>query len=331
MRAFGITGYKQPLTALDVPEPTVGPHDVLVNVEAAGLNHLDEKLRTGEFKAILPYTTPLVLGHDVAGTVIRVGAQVREFEPGDRVYARPGTHQIGTFAERVAVAEADVAPLPASLGVEQAAGLPLVALTAWQAMVERGRLRAGQKVLIHAGAGAVGSIAIQLAKHLGAHVATTASGPGLDLVRELGADVVIDYRTEDFAAELTGYDLVLDSLGGDNLIRSLRILAPGGKAIGIAGPPEPTYAREAGLNPLVRLAVRALSSKVRREAKKQGVSYEFLFMHADGAQLRQISALIEDGTIRPLPVETFAFDQTPDALAALAAGRIRGKAVITRS
>lgn len=331
MHAFGITGYKQPLTALEVPDPVVGPRDVLVDVAAAGLNHLDEKLRVGEFKAILPYKTPLVLGHDVAGTVILVGAQVRDFAPGDQVYARPGTQQIGTFAERVAVAESDLAPTPATLSLEQAAGLPLVALTAWQAMVERGHLRPGQKVLIHAGAGAVGSLAIQLAKHLGAHVATTASGAGLDLVRELGADVVIDYRSQDFEAELSGYDLVLDSLGGDTLVKSLRILKRGGTAIGIAGPPEPAFARAAGLNPVLRLAIGALSSTIRRQARRLGVRYEFLFMHADGAQLRQITTLVENGTLRPLPVETFPFDQTPQALAALAAGRIRGKAVITRA
>lgn len=330
MRAFGITGYKQPLTAIDIPEPVVGPHDVLVNVEAAGLNHLDEKIRLGQFKAILPYKTPLVLGHDLAGTVVRVGSQVRGFNMGDQVYGRPGKDQIGTFAERVAVADSDLAPKPTTLSTEQAAGLPLVALTAWQALVERGNVKRGQKVLIHGGAGAVGSVAIQLAKHLGATVATTVSGTDADQVRELGADVVIDYRTQDFEQQLSGYDLVLDSLGGDNLARSLRILEPGGLTIGIAGPPEPAFARQAGLNPVLRLAITALSSKVRRQAKKLGVSYEFLFMHADGEQLRHITALIEDGTIRPLPVEDFPFDQTPHALAALVAGRVRGKAVITR-
>lgn len=329
MRALGITGYQQPLTQIDVPEPVVGAHDVLVDVEATGLNHLDEKMRTGEFKAILPVPMPLVLGYDVAGTVLEVGAQVRGFAPGDRVYGRPAAG--GTFAARIAVPESEIAHVPASLSTAQAGALPLVALTAWQALVERGRLQAGQKVLVHAGAGAVGSLAIQLAKHLGAHVATTASGAGADLARELGADVVVDYRTQDFETELSGYDLVLDSLGGENLMKSLRVLRPGGRAVGIAGPPEPAFARQAGLNPGVRLAIAALSSKVRRRAKKQGVTYEFLFMHASGDQLRQVSALIEDGTLRPLPVETFPVEQAADALAALAAGRVRGKAVITRA
>lgn len=329
MRAFGITAYKQPVTQLEVPEPVVGPQDVLVDVEAAGLNHVDEKMRVGEFKAMLPAAMPLVLGYDVAGTVLEVGAQVRGFAPGDRVYGRPAAG--GTFAERIAVPAIDLAHVPASLSTAQAGGLPLVALTAWQALVERGHLQAAQKVLVHAGAGAVGSLAIQLAKHLGATVATTASGAGADLARDLGADVVVDYRTQDFEAELSGYDLVLDSLGGENLMKSLRVLRPGGKAIGIAGPPEPAFARQAGLNPVLRLAIAGLSSKVRRQAKKQHATYEFLFMHASGDQLRQITALIEDGTLRPLPVETFPAERTPDALAALAAGRVRGKAVITRA
>jgi NADPH:quinone reductase-like Zn-dependent oxidoreductase len=268
MRAFVVAKYKEPLREADVPEPIVGAHDVLVRVEAAGLNPLDEKIRAGEFKQVLPYKLPLIPGNDVAGTVIRVGAGVRGFKPGDEVYARPGQDRIGTFAERIAVAEGDLALKPASISMHEAGSLPLVALTAWQALVERGRVRPGQNVLIHAGAGGVGSVAIQLAKHLGASVATTASGSNADFVRELGADTVIDYRTQDFEQRLVGYDLVLDSLGGENLEKSLRVLGPGGKAIGIAGPPDPAFAREADLNPLLRLVVAGLSGKIRRLAKE---------------------------------------------------------------
>lgn len=239
MRAFVVTKYKEPLQEADVPEPTVGERDVLVRVEAAGLNPLDEKIRAGEFKQILPYKLPLILGNDVAGTVISVGKAVRGFQVGDQVYARPDQDRIGTFAERIAVAESDLALKPASISMEEAGSLPLAALTAWQALVERGKVRPGQKVLIHAGAGGVGSIAIQLAAHLGASVATTASGSNADFVRALGADTVIDYRTQDFEQLLTGYDLVLDSLGGKNLEKSLRVLKPGGKAIGISGPRTP--------------------------------------------------------------------------------------------
>jgi NADPH:quinone reductase-like Zn-dependent oxidoreductase len=331
MRAFVVTRYREPLREADVPEPVVGAHDVLVRVEAAGLNPLDEKIRAGEFKQVLPYKLPLIPGNDVAGTVIRVGAGVRGFKPGDEVYARPGQDRIGTFAERIAVAEGDLALKPASVSMREAGSLPLVALTAWQALVERGRVRPGQNVLIHAGAGGVGSIAIQLAKHLGASVATTASGSNADFVRELGADTVIDYRTRDFEQRLAGYDLVLDSLGGENLEKSLRVLRPGGKAIGIGGPPDPAFAREAGLNPLLRLVIAGLSSKVRRQAKKLGVTYEFLFVRASGDQLRQITALVDQGVLRPVVGRVFGFDQTPQALQSLSQGGIRGKAVITAS
>lgn len=329
MRAFVVKKYKGPLQEADVPEPTVGERDVLVRVQAAGLNTLDEKIRAGEFKRILPYRLPVILGNDVAGTVIRVGSKVRGFEPGDEVYARPDKDLIGTFAERIAVAEADLALKPASITMEEAGALPLVALTAWQALIERGKVQPGQKVLIHGGAGGVGSIAIQLAKHLGATVATTASGSNADFVRDLGADIVIDYRTQDFEQLLTGYDVVLDSLGGKNLEKSLRVLKRGGIAIGIAGPPDPAFAREAGLNPLLRLAIAALSRRIRREAKGLGVRYEFLFMRAGGDQLRQITALVENGALRPVVGRVVPFDQTVQALQGLNKGGFRGKAVIS--
>jgi len=329
MRAFVFDKYKQPLHAADVPEPVVGDHDVLVRVAAAGVNQLDEKIRAGEFSAILPYRTPLTLGHDVAGTVIRIGSGVTGFTPGDEVFARPRDHRIGTFAERIAIDEADIAHAPVSISPVEAASLPLVALTAWQALVVRADVQPGQKVLVHAGAGGVGTIAIQLAKHLGAHVATTASGKNAEFVRELGADIVIDYRSQRFEEELSGYDLVLDSLGGENLAASLRVLKRGGLAIGISGPPDPAFAAAAGLNPVLRLAIAALSAKVRRQARKLGVRYEFLLMGASGDQLREVARLVDDGVLRPVVGETFPFEQTPQALAALTRGGIRGKVVIT--
>jgi NADPH:quinone reductase-like Zn-dependent oxidoreductase len=329
MRAFVVDRYKGPVREADMPEPAVGEHDVLVRVQAAGLNLLDEKIRAGEFKQILPYTLPLILGNDVAGTVLRVGAKVGGFTPGDEVYARPDKDRIGTFAERIAVAEADLALKPTSISIQEAGSLPLVALTAWQALVERGNVRPGQKVLIHAGAGGVGSIAIQLAKHLGATVATTASGSNAGFVRALGADTVIDYRSQDFEQLLDGYDLVLDSLGGTNLEKSLRVLRPGGKAIGIAGPPDPAFAREIGLNPVLRLVITGLSAGIRCRARTLGVSYEFLFMRANGDQLRQIAALVDSGALRPVVGRVFPVDQTVQALQSLDKGGIRGKAVIS--
>jgi NADPH:quinone reductase-like Zn-dependent oxidoreductase len=241
MKAFILDRYgkKQALRLGDLPEPVPGPDDVVVEVEAAGLNVLDSKIRDGEFKPILPYKPPLVLGHDLAGTVATVGVNARRFKPGDAVYARPRDGQIGTFAERIAVKESDLALKPANLSMAEAASIPLVGLTAWQVLVERAQIRPGQKVLIHAGSGGVGTFAIQLAKHLGATVATTASAANTALVKELGADIVIDYRSQKFEDELSGYDVVLNSLDATTLERSLKVLKPGGKLISISGPPDP--------------------------------------------------------------------------------------------
>jgi alcohol dehydrogenase len=315
----------------EMPDPRVGEDDVLVQVQAASVNPLDLKTRDGDFKAILPYRPPFVLGNDLAGTVVGVGARVSHFRVGDEVYARPDINRIGTFAERIAVAEADLALKPASISMVEAGSLPLVALTAWQALVERGNVQPGQKVLIHAGSGGVGSIAIQLAKHLGATVATTVSSRNVDFVRALGADAVIDYRSQDFEQLLDGYDLVLDSLGGKNLEKSLRVLRPGGMAIGIAGPPDAAFARELGANPMLRLVTTALSSSIRRQARRLGVTYEFLFMRASGDQLRQITDLVDAGALRPVVGRVFDFDQTVQAVQSLDKGGIRGKAVISRA
>lgn len=330
MKAFVIDSYQAPLHAAEVAEPTVGEHDVLVEMRAAGVNQLDVLLMSGVFKQFLAYRPPFALGHDLAGVVTRVGAGVTGFAVGDEVYAKVRDLRIGTFAERIAVNEADVALKPRTVSFEEAASLPLVALTAWQALVEIGQVQPGQQVLIHAGAGGVGTIAIQLAKHLGARVATTASAATADWLRTLGADVVIDYRTEDFSQLMHGYDLVLDSLGGENLEKSLRILKPGGKAIGISGPPTPAFAAAAGLNPIVRLVIAARSAKVRRLATKLGVSYDFLFMAHSGRQLTQLAALVDAGTLRPIVGKTFGFDQTPEAVAALVKGGTPGKIVISR-
>jgi len=312
----------------DVAEPTVGDNDVLVQVHAAGVNLIDSKVRDGEFKLILPYRPPLVLGHDVAGIVTRVGSKVRQFKVGDEVYARPRDGRIGTFAEFIAINEADMALKPRNLTMEEAASIPLVGLTAWQAMVERAKLRKGQKVFIQAGSGGVGTFAIQLAKHLGATVATTTSASNAAMVTELGADVVIDYKSEDFEGVLSGYDLVLNSQDSKTLEKSLRVLKPGGNAISISGPPDPAFAKQQGLNPMLRLILRLVSAKIRKQAKRAGVRYSFLFMAGNGTQLAQITSLIESGTIRPIIDRVFPFAQTNEALAYVEQGRAKGKVVI---
>jgi NADPH:quinone reductase-like Zn-dependent oxidoreductase len=328
MKAFAIDRYKGDANKRDVPDPTPGPNDVVVAIAATSVNPIDLKLRDGEFKAILPQRMPLILGSDLAGAVIGVGANVRRFKIGDEVYGHPDNDRIGTFAERIAIDEADLAFKPASLDMIHAAALPLVALTAWQVLVERAQLKPGQKVLIHAGSGGVGTVAIQLAKQLGASVATTTSTGNVDLVRSLGADVVINYRKDDFTKMLSDYDVVLNSLGQDVLEKSLSVLRPGGKLISISGPPDPAFGRQIGAGWVVRQLLRLLSSKIRSKAKKQEVDYSFLFMRADGAQLAEIAKLVDAGAIRPVIDSMFGFDETPAAMERVESGRSRGKVVI---
>ena len=328
MKAFAIDRYKGALTRRDLPDPMPGPNDVVVAIAATSVNPIDLKLRDGAFKAILPKKMPLILGGDLAGVVLAVGANVRRFKVGDEVYAHPDNDRIGTFAERIAIGEADLALKPVSLDMAHAASLPLVALTAWQVLVERAQVKPGHKVLIHAGSGGVGTIAIQLAKHLGASVATTTSTGNVDLVRNLGADVIVDYRKDDFTKVLSGYDVVLNSLGPDVLEKSLSVLKPGGKLISISGPPDPAFGRQIGANWFVRQLLGLLSSKIRTKAERQGVDYSFLFMRADGAQLAEIAKLVDAGTIRPVIDSVFGFAETPAAMARVASGRARGKVVI---
>ena len=330
MKAFIIDRYKSKDGGrlADMPEPQLRADDVLVEVRAAGLNALDSKIRAGEFKLILPYRLPLILGNDVAGVVVRVGRNVRRFKPGDEVYARPHQDRIGTLAEFIAMNEADVALKPKNLTMEEAASIPLVGLTAWQVLIERANVKKGQSVLIHAGSGGVGTFAIQLAKHIGATVATTASATNGDLVRRLGADVVIDYKTQDFENVLSGFDVVLNSLGKDTLEKSLKVLKPGGKLISISGPPDIDFAREQGLNWFLQQVVRLLSFGIRKKAKRQGVTYAFVYMRANGEQLSRITSLIQSGIIRPVIDRSFPFDATKDALTYLDTGRARGKVVV---
>lgn len=330
MKAFILDRYgsKVALRLGEMADPAVRDEDVLVQIHAAGVNLLDSKLRSGDFKLILPYRVPFVLGHDVAGVVVRVGARVKHFKPGDEVYARPADHRIGTFAELIAIQEKDLALKPRKLTMEEAASIPLVGLTAWQALVEKGQLTRNQKVFIQAGSGGVGTVAIQLAKHLGATVATTTSASNIDLVRRLGADVVVDYRSDDFVTRLSGYDLVLHSQDGKTLDRSLHVLKAGGRLISISGPPDPDFAEEIGAPWFVKAFVRLSSLGARRKAKSLDTTFSFLFMKANGDQLRQIAALIDAGHVRPVVDKVFPFQSTNEALAYVETGRAKGKVVI---
>jgi NADPH:quinone reductase-like Zn-dependent oxidoreductase len=330
MKAFVINRYSKEdtLQLAEVSKPVAKENEVLIQIHSASINQLDAKLKSGEFKLLMPYKFPLVLGHDVSGTIVSVGSKVSCFKMGDEVFARPADYHIGTFAEFIAVRENDLALKPKNISFEEAASIPLVALTVWQAFVEKAKLKKGQKVFIQAGSGGVGTIAIQLAKHLGATVATTTSANNFDLVKSLGADVLIDYKTQDFETILKDYDLVLNSQDEKTLAKSLRILKSGGQVISISGPPDTAFAKEIGLSWFMKMAISFLSRKVRSQAKQLGVKYSFLMMKANGEQLSEIGKLIETNVIRPVVDKVFSFEQMNEAMSYVGSGRAKGKVVV---
>ena len=330
MKAFIVKRYNKldKLQLVELPEPAVKDNEVLVQIHAASINQIDNKLKSGEFKLLLPYKFPLILGHDLAGVVTKIGSKVSRFKVGDEIFAQPAVFKIGTFAEYIAINETDAALKPKNISMEQAASIPLVGLTSWQALIEKANLKKGQKVFIQAGSGGVGTFAIQLAKHLGAFVATTTSTSNFDLVKSLGADVVIDYMKDDFETKLKHFDVVLNSQGAKTLEKSLRILKPGGKVISISGPPDPDFGKQMNANWFLNIVLKALSSGIRKKAKRLGVNYSFLFMRAHGEQLGQITKLIESDVIKPVVDKVFPFEQTNEAMSYVEAGRAKGKVVI---
>lgn len=329
MKAFFIKQYgKRSGSIGELPEPKVGANDVLVQIKATSINPLDAKIRSGEFKQVLPYTFPLILGNDLAGVVVRVGPGVRQFKPGDEVYARPAQDRIGTFAELISVDQDSLALKPRNISMEQAASLPLVALTAWQVLVETAQLKKGQKVLIQAGSGGVGSVAIQLARHLGAFVATTTSTSNVEWVKALGADIVIDYKKQDFETALNDYDVVVNSLDPVVLKKSVNCLKPGGLLVSISGPPTPEFGDAQGLSWPIKQILRLLSFRIRKISHAAGVKYSFVFMRANGAQLKEITSLVESGAIKPVIDKVYPFTSIADALTYVEQGRVKGKVVI---
>lgn len=308
------------------PKPSLTENVVLVKVHAASINPLDLRVLEGEFKAILPVPFPFILGNDFAGTVVEVGSKVSQFKVGDEVYAK--TDLNGAFAEYTVVQQSSLALKPQNISMELAASLPLVSLTAWQALVEIAKVKAGQKVLIHAGSGGVGSIAIQLAKHLGATVATTTSEKNIPWVKALGADTIIDYKTMDFEQELKDYDVVLDTQGGKTLEKSLNVLKRGGRLISISGLPDKNFAEAIKANWFLKCVIPLLSWSIRHKAKKRDISYSFLFMQPNGQQLSEISKLVESGKINPVVDKTYTFSEIKDAFHYVNTGRAKGKVIL---
>ena len=330
MKALVLKRYakRDQLEFAEIARPTIGPHELLVKVHAAGLNPIDNVIPTGSFKPILKFQLPTTMGSDLAGMVVETGSGVTRFKVGDAVFASVFDTGCGSLVEYVAVAEGAAALKPANLDFVQAASIPMVGLTSWQAFTEGAALAPGQKVFIPAGSGGIGTFAIQLAKHLGAHVGTTTSSANVALVRSLGADDVIDYKKQEFDELLKGYDAVLGTVRGDALERSLRILAPNATVMSLVGPPDAAFARRRGMNWLLKCVFSLLSRKIIRLAKQRNARYTFLFVRPDGAQLGKIGALLEQGRIRPVIDQVFPFERSIEGLAYLAQGRAKGKVVV---
>ncbi|QDZ41837.1 NADP-dependent oxidoreductase [Corynebacterium sp. sy039] len=330
MKALALTAYNKPFEWLESPIPEPDTHQITVEIKAVGINPLDNMIQQGQFKQLFPYKLPMIMGNEFSGIITKVGSGVSNWKVGDEVFARPDILTLGAFAEFVNVDVADIAPKPSQLSWEQAASIPLVLLTAIQAFTEKTQISAGSKVFIQGGAGGLGSIAVQVAKYLGATVATTVSTKDVELAHDLGADIVVDYRTQRYEDYVQDFDVVLDTLGGEETLRAMHTLKAGGTLLSVVAAPDAEFAAQLG-KPLLKPVMSFLSRKQRKAAKQHNVTYKFLFMHASGHQLEQFTPALNDGSIRPVVGEIFAFDDLPQAIAQLSAKRSSsGKIVAVR-
>lgn len=329
MKAAVIDHYKQPMPKLkEVNVPNIRTNDVLVKIVAASINPIDLKTKDGGLKMLLKYEMPMIMGSDFSGVITKVGANVSKYQVGDAVYGRVQKNRIGTFAEYIAVDQGDIALKPDNINFEEAASIPLVGLTSYQALHDIMQIKPGQKVMIQGGSGGIGTIAIQIAKYLGAYVATITSADNFDLVKSLGADYLIDYRTTDFSTVLSDYDYVFDTRGGKTLEDAFKIVKPGGKVVSIAGLPNQRFGKEYGVPLWKQLAFGLATHKLTKLEKQTGASYTFLFMKPSGAQLDILGQLIETETIKPIIDRVVPFTEIEKALTYSKSGRAKGKIIL---
>ncbi|EJS14714.1 hypothetical protein IKS_02310 [Bacillus cereus VDM062] len=329
MRAMVIDKYgKVPMRMTEMPTPEINEYEVLAEIHAASINPIDFKIRDGKVKLLLKYKMPLILGNDFSGVIVKVGTKVTQFKVGDEIYARPRKDKIGTFAEYIAIHEDDIALKPKNLTFEEAASIPLVGLTSYQALHDIMQLQKGQKISIHAGSGGVGTFAIQLAKIMGATVATTASEAGENLVKSLGADEIINYKKEKFEDILKNYDAVFDTLGGTTLEKSFDIIKSEGNIVSVSGMPNARFGKEFGSGFFKTLLFSLASKKLTALEKKHNAQYSFLFMKPSGDQLRIIAKYIESGQIKPIIDRIFPFEDTQKAMEYSESGRAKGKIIV---
>ncbi|HDR8180108.1 NADP-dependent oxidoreductase [Bacillus cereus] len=329
MKAMIIDRYgKVPMRMAEVPTPEINEYEVLAEIHAASINPIDFKIRDGKVKMLLKYEMPLILGNDFSGVITKVGSKVTRFKVGDEIYARPRKNKIGTFAEYIAIHEDDIALKPKNLSFEEAASIPLVGLTSYQALHDIMQLQKGQKILIHAGSGGVGTFAIQLAKIMGAIVTTTASEAGANLVTSLGVDEIINYKTEKFEDILQNYDAVFDTIGGATLEKSFNIIKSGGNIVSVSGMPNARFGKEFGSGFFKTLLFSLASKKLTALEKKHNAQYSFLFMKPSGDQLRTIANYIEAGKIKPVIDRVFPFEDAQKAMEYSESGRAKGKIIV---
>jgi NADPH:quinone reductase-like Zn-dependent oxidoreductase len=327
MKALQIVKYgdlKDSLALGEIEKPSVKPNDILIAVKAASINPIDYKIVEGKLKDMLTLNLPVTVGYDVSGVVVEKGSDFLNFEIGDEVYARVPQEQMGTIAEFVAVNNELVSLKPENISFEQASGLPLTGLTAIQALEKIG-IKEGDRILIHAGSGGVGSFAIQFAKAKGAIVYTTTSAKNVDWVKALGADRVIDYKTEDYKAVATNLDIVFDTLGGDYTFDAFRIIKSGGKVTTIVGPPDEETATQMGM------INYKLPEKLSKLIEEKSAVYKLTWMQPNAKQLNDIKRMVEEGTIKPIVDLIYSFEDGINAFEYLSTGRAKGKVIITLS
>jgi NADPH:quinone reductase-like Zn-dependent oxidoreductase len=331
MKSLMMTKYGDVIISLEVQEvslPTVGANQILIKTHSASFNPIDYKILRGDFKAMGKIQFPRGIGRDVSGVIKEVGEKVKQLKVGNKVYSRIDDNFVGTMAEYVISNASDVALIPSNLNHEEAASIPLVGLTSYQALIDIAKLTAGENILIHAGSGGIGTIAIQLAKHLGAKVTTTTSTKNVGLVKDLGADKVIDYAKHSYLDEGAKFDVVFDTLGGKHTLDSFKVLKDGGRVVSISGDLDSVTTKQLGLNKVVRFLLALKVKKVTKAASKMGAIYRFLLMSPNGAQLKELAKLYESGSIKPVIDKTYNFDDSIKALDYLAKGRARGKVVV---
>jgi len=324
MKALQIVKYgeiKDSLAFNEVSKPTVQANDVIIEVKAAAINPIDKSIILGNLQGMLPIPLPSTSAYDVSGIVVETGNEVSNFEIGDLVYSRVPQEQMGTLAEFVAVTSNAVSKKPGNISFEEAASLPLAGLTALQSLEYAG-IKENDKVLIHAGSGGVGSFAIQYAKAKGAYVYTTTSTSNLEWVTELGADKVIDYKTEDYKAIVKDADIVFDTLGKNYTTEAFAVVKKGGMVVSVAGPLDEENAKMFGM------ADYKLPTELSNLVSEKEAAYKFIFMHPNGSHLDEITALVEDDKIKPIIDKVYPFSESIEAFTHLATGRAQGKIVV---